>query len=57
MEGVVDEVFVSVRDDQVDDDTRSRFRLISDRLAGLGPAAGIAAMLRLARLRRPSQPP
>ena len=40
---VLDDVFVSVRADQIGDELRSRFQLIPDQDAGLGPAAGILA--------------
>lgn len=41
LERVVEEVYVSVRPDQIDEPLRKRFRLIVDRYAELGPAAGL----------------
>lgn len=43
MEGLVDEVFVSVRADQMDDDLRRPYQLIVDRAEDQGPAGGILA--------------
>jgi molybdopterin-guanine dinucleotide biosynthesis protein A len=40
---IVSRVSVSVRPDQVDDDLRRRFVLITDAREGIGPAAGIIA--------------
>jgi molybdopterin-guanine dinucleotide biosynthesis protein A len=41
MQGRIDEVFVSVRADQMDDELRSGFSLIPDHAEGLGPAGGL----------------
>ncbi len=41
LEGLVDRVFVSARSDQAHDSERSRFELIVDRYADIGPIAGI----------------
>ena len=43
MGGLVDEVFVSVRADQMDDDLRRPYQLIVDRAEDQGPAGGILA--------------
>jgi molybdopterin-guanine dinucleotide biosynthesis protein A len=42
---VVDDVFVSARPDQADDAERSRYSLIVDRFADMGPVAGILSAM------------
>ena len=43
LESVLDDVWVSVRPDQVSDALRSRYRCLPDRHPGQGPAAGLEA--------------
>lgn len=43
LQSVLDDVFVSVRGDQIGDELRSQFKLIPDEDEGLGPAGGILA--------------
>ena len=43
LESVLDDVWVSVRPDQVSDALRSRYRCLPDRHPGKGPAAGLEA--------------
>lgn len=43
LQSVLDDVYVSVRPDQRDDDLRARYRLVFDQNESLGPASGILA--------------
>ena len=45
LDGVVDQVFVSVRDDQLAEPERARFATIVDRYEDMGPVAGILSAM------------